>query len=49
MTLDTTMVVLEILLDDGLLTYIGMFDGDVTITIEFGMVNNVTKTVLQDE
>jgi len=47
-TIDTTVVVLENLLDDGLLTYIGMLDGDVTVTIEFGTANAVTMTVLQD-
>jgi len=49
MTVDTTTISLENMMDDGLLTYLGMLDGDVTVTIEFGAGSTVTMTVLQDE
>jgi hypothetical protein len=39
---------MENLLEDGLLTYIGMLDGDVTVTIEFD-VRSVEMTITQEE
>ena len=48
MTIETSEVVLENMLDDGLLTYIGMLDGAVSVTIDFGTGNNVTMVVAQD-
>lgn len=42
-----TIVPLEKLLDDGLLTYIGMLDGDVTVTIYFNEDGTITMTVMQ--
>ncbi len=42
-----TIVPLEKMLDDGLLTYIGMLDGDVSVTIIFNSDGTVTMTVVQ--
>jgi len=40
---------LETMIDDGILTYISMLDGDVSLTIDFNDDNSVTMTVLQQE
>ena len=44
-----TLKSLEVMIDDGLLTYIAMLDGEVTITIDIEDNNSVTLTVLQQE
>ncbi|MBU0481799.1 MAG: hypothetical protein KKG47_11940 [Proteobacteria bacterium] len=50
MTITTrTIKSLEVMIDDGLLTYIAMLDGDVSLTIMFNDDNSVTMTVLQQE
>ena len=48
MTIDSrTLVSLDRLLDDGLLTYVGMLDGDVSVTIDFNDDRSVTMTITQ--
>lgn len=42
-----TIVSLDKMLDDGLLDYIGMLDGDVTVIIEFNDDRSVTMTIIQ--
>ena len=42
-----TTVSLEKMLDEGLLTYLQMLDGEVTVTIVFNDDHSVTMTVLQ--
>ena len=47
----TTMVVtsMENLIEDGLLTYASMLDGDVTVNITFEGPRSVSMTILQEE
>ena len=44
-----TMRSLENMIDDGLLDYASMLDGDVKVTIEFGTDNTVVMTIMQTE
>ena len=49
-TIDSrTIVSLDKMLDDGLLTYVGMLDGDVSVTIDFNDDRSVTMTITQVE
>ena len=45
----TTSVGVENLIEDGLLTYAGMLDGDVEVIIEFGQGASVSLTIIQEE
>lgn len=50
MTVTTnTLVAMENMLDDGLLTYISMLDGEVDVSIIFNDDRSVTLTVTQNE
>ena len=40
---------LENMIDDGLLEYVSMLDGDVTVNISFGGPRDVSMTILQEE
>ena len=40
---------LENLIDDGLLTYASMLDGDVTVSITFDRPRDVSMIILQEE
>lgn len=49
-TIDSqTLVSLDRMLDDGLLTYVGMLDGDVSVSIDFNADSSVTMTITQVE
>jgi len=48
--IDTMMVtILENLIDDGLLTYASMLDGDVTVSITFDSPRGASMFILQEE
>ena len=50
LTIETrTSVAMENLLEDGLLTYIGMLDGEVRVEIDFESNGTVVLTVFQEE
>jgi hypothetical protein len=50
MTIETrTPVTMENLLEDGLLTYLSMLDGDVLVEISFGDGSSVLMTITQQE
>lgn len=42
-----SIVTLDSMLDDGLVTYVGMLDGDVSITIDFNDDGSATTTITQ--
>lgn len=47
-TLTTTSIVeLDNMLEDGLMTYVNMLEGDVSVTIDFNDDRSVTMTIMQ--